>query len=251
MPRRDFGQVRPLRSGRWQARWKLSGVWYTARRESDGGPMTFSTEKQAEDHLTWVRREIEAGRWTPPAARPAKVQTFGEYAQAWLRDRDLAPTTRDHYAKLLRDWIYPTFGDDAITSITPAAVRSWHANLARAAGSGRRKVPDRPTVRAHAYGLLRTVLNTAVADELIAANPCRVRGGGQAKRVKRIVPATLAELEALVTATPARYKLMILLASGCGLRQGELFELRRGDVDSAAGVIHVRRGDVRTSGGRR
>jgi hypothetical protein len=50
------------------------------------------------------------------------------------------------------------------------------------------------------------MLATAVADELLAANPCRVRGAGQAKRVKRIQPASLAELEALVAAMPERYR---------------------------------------------
>jgi integrase len=111
-------------------------------------------------------------------------------------------------------------------------------------------VKDRPTARAHAYGLLRTILNTAVADELIAANPCRVRGGGSTKRAKRIKPATLAELETLVGATPDRYKLMMLLAAWCALRFGELAELRRSDIDATHGVIHVRRGVTRTKGAR-
>jgi len=47
-------------------------------------------------------------------------------------------------------------------------------------------------------------MNTAVADEVIAANPCRVRGDGSARRVKKIRPATLPEPEALVKALPQR-----------------------------------------------
>ena len=88
--RRDFGQVRQIGSGRWQARWRLAGIWYTARRESDGGPMTFTTERKAADHLAWVRREIEAGRWRPPTTAPGKAPTLHEYADAWLTSRDLA-----------------------------------------------------------------------------------------------------------------------------------------------------------------
>ena len=60
-----------------------------------------------------------------------------------------------------------------------------------------------------------------MADELIVANPCRVRGGGQSKRVKKIVPASLAELEILTIAMPGKYKLMVLLAPWCGLWFGE------------------------------
>ncbi len=96
--------------------------------------------------------------------------------------------------------------------------------------------------RAHAYGLLRTIMNTAVADEVIVANPCRVRGGGQVRRAKTIRPASLPELEALTKALPERYRLMVLLAAWCALRFGELAELRRSDLDVRSGVIHVRRG---------
>ena len=60
--------------------------------------------------------------------------------------------------------------------------------------------------------------------------------------MKKIVPATLAELAALTKATPGKYQLFALLAAWCGLRFGELAELRRSDVDVTNGVIHVRRG---------
>ena len=96
--------------------------------------------------------------------------------------------------------------------------------------------------------MLRTILGQAVRDELIRSNPCHIRGGGNAKRVKKIKPATLAELEAVVGAMPKCYRVMVLLASWCGLRLGELAELRRGDVNTKSGTIHVRRGVVRADG---
>jgi integrase len=49
---------------------------------------------------------------------------------------------------------------------------------------------------------------------------------------------------------PERYRLMVLLAAWCGLRFGELAELRRADVDLRARVVHVRRGVIRADGGR-
>jgi integrase len=42
---------------------------------------------------------------------------------------------------------------------------------------------------------------------------------------------------------------MTLLAAWCGLRFGELTELRRKDIDLANGVIHVRRAVTRVAGG--
>jgi hypothetical protein len=50
--------------------------------------------------------------------------------------------------------------------------------------------------------LARDRTRTAVADDIIAVNPCRVRGTGQAKRARNIRPASLTELGALVKALP-------------------------------------------------
>jgi len=117
-------------------------------------------------------------------------------------------------------------------------VRDWHDDLDR----------TRPTLRAHAYGLLRTILATAVADERIPVNPCHIRGAGTTRRVKKIRPASLVEIEVLAAAMPERYRPMVLLSSWCGLRFGEVTELRRKDLDLTNGVIHVRRGVVRSGG---
>jgi integrase len=47
---------------------------------------------------------------------------------------------------------------------------------------------------------------------------------------------------------PPRYRALVLLAAWCGLRIGELAELRRRDVDIARGLLHVTRGVVRVEG---
>ncbi len=59
--------------------------------------------------------------------------------------------------------------------LTPSAVRGWHARLA-----GRHS-----STAAKAYRLLRTMMNTAVADELVVRNPCRVEGAGQERSAER------------------------------------------------------------------
>ena len=134
--------------------------------------------------------------------------------------------------------INPTFADVPLKAITPHKVREWHTALGEST----------PTLRAHAYGLLRTILGQAVHDGEIAANPAHIRGAGNAKRVHKIKPASLPELETLTKAMPAKYRVMVLLAAWCGLRFGELAELRRKDVDTREGVIRVRRAVVRVKG---
>lgn len=232
--RRGFGSVTKMRSGRYQARY----VGPDLVRHAAG--KTFEARIDAEAWLVAEHRMIDAGTWTPPKHRGqyGKLRTFGPYAAEWLEARDLKPRTRDHYRRLLDRVILPTFAPMPIKTITPDAVRSWHTRLGTST----------PTLRAHAYSLLRGILNDAVADQIIDANPCHIRGAGNAKRVHKIKPLTLAELAALVEAMPERHRVMTLLATWCGLRFGELIALRRSDIDLTNGIIHVRRGVVRVSG---
>lgn len=233
--KRSFGSVRRLPSGAYQARYTgPDGTMYSA-------PRTFTAKSHADAWLAERRTEISHGTWRSPSSQPAEeatAVTFGDYAGAWLAGRDLKPRTRAHYRSLLESRLLPTFGDRPIAAIKPTEVRSWHASLdAR-----------KPTIRAHAYALLRTIFNTAVADDVISVNPCRVSGAGVTKRARTIRPASLAELEALAGAMPERLRAMVLLAAWCALRFGELVELRRGDVDVKRGVVRVRRGAVRVDG---
>lgn len=69
------------------------------------------------------------------------------------------------------------------------------------------------------------------ADTGLATDQVDVLPSGPAKRAHQIRPASLSELEKLAAAMPERYGAMILLASWCALRFGELTELRRRDVE--------------------
>ncbi|MGI9085390.1 MAG: tyrosine-type recombinase/integrase [Aeromicrobium sp.] len=239
--RRSFGYIRrlPNKSKRYQASYTgPDGV------RNHTAPSTFQTALDAEAWLAAERRLIERGDWTPPTERRIRLdagdaKVFRNYAAAWLADRSLKPTTRQHYSSLLERQINPTFGDLPLEAISPVAVRAWHANLGG----------KTPTLRSHAYGLLRTILGTAVEDREIVVNPCHIRGAGTSKRVKKVKPASLGELETIASSMPQKYQLMVLLASWCALRFGELVELRRKDIDLKNGIIHVRRGATRAYGG--
>lgn len=234
--RRGFGYIRKLPSRRHQASYIGPDMARHAALK------TFDTKGDAEAWLIAERTLIAADTWTPPklrreladAKRPA---TFSAYAAVWLKDRDLKPRTRWHYQALLDNQL-KTWDPMPINDIRPEMVRDWHANLNK----------NHATTRAHAYGLLRTILATAVSDGLLPVNPCHIRGAGTAKRIHKTEPLSLPELEGLVAAMPAKYRPMTLLAAWCALRFGELVELRRKDIDLQDGVIRVRRGAVRADG---
>ncbi len=228
--RAGFGSLRRLPSGRIQARYTgPDGLTHKA-------PTTFSTKGDAQAWLSIQRANITLGKWKP--ASRESLATFSTYAETWLGARDLKPRTRAHYRRLLDSQLLPRFGSLRLPLITPEAVRDWHAHM------GNRT----PTLRAHCYSLLRAILTTAVEDGLVPANPCHIRGASNVKAIHKIQPASLPELEALVAAMPDRYKVMTLLAAWCGLRFGELTELRRRDIDVSTGVIRVRRGVSRVDG---
>src|SRR5262249_40593955 len=90
--------------------------------------------------------------------------------------------------------------------------------------------------------MLSTVCTTAVEDGLIPSSPCVIRGAGKVKRKQEIKLPTLDELAVIVEAMTPAYRLLVLLGAWCGLRYGEVVELRRKDMDVKAGVLHVRRG---------
>jgi integrase len=77
-----------------------------------------------------------------------------------------------------------------------------------------------------------------------------IRGAGYQPKRRRLDPASIEELDVIVENMPEKWKLMILLASWCALRYGEIAELRRKDIKLRhvagrwTGVIQVRRGVV-------
>ncbi len=232
--RRGFGSIRQLPSGRYQA------AYTDPAGQRQTASTTFAAKMDAEGWLSRRREEIKDGEWVPGAVSASRrVVTFGEYATGWIERRDLKPRTKSHYLTLLRVHLLPTFSETPLKAITPAAVNQWHHDLGKTTG---------PTYRAHAYSLLRTIMRCAIDEDEITVSPCRLRGAGSSKRVKRIVPASLGQLEQIVTAMPERLRMMTLLAAWCGLRFGELTELRRTDVDLTNGVLHIRRAVVRVDG---
>jgi integrase len=220
--RRTFGRVRKLPSGRYQARY----------RGPDGidrpAPETFATKRDADDWLAERQTEVRQPDWRDPDAGKVPFET---YAVAWVKERPLAQSTAELYGILLRVHLIPTFGTKALAEITPAAVRSWRrARLDDGAGA--------PTV-AKAYALLRTIMGTAVADDLIRRNPCQIKNGGTVHTPERPT-ATIPEVFALAGAVQPRYRALVLLAAFCGLRWGELMGLARQDIDAERLAVRVR-----------
>jgi integrase len=228
--RRDFGSIRRLPSGRWQATY-----WHEGKRHT--GDHMFPTRADAAAWLSTVEADILRGGWVDPTAGKA---TLAEYANTWLEGRpDLRPSTRLKYRQLLDRYILPALGSTPVARLKPSAVRGWWAALAG----------EHPSTAAGAYRLLSTICRTAVADQVIMRSPCQVKGGGVERAAERPI-ATIAEVAAAVEATEPRWRLAVLLAVWCQLRRGEVLGLQRRDVDLLHGDLSVQRSVVVHNGKR-
>ncbi len=247
--RREFGSIRKLASGRHQA------VYTGPDLLRHVAPTTFQAKIDAEGWLHEERKLIEANEWSPPKARAekarvtAKTPDFETYAKKWIAKRrtdkgePLRATTRANYEATLEHHLVPTFGRMRLRDITKGAVRRWYEDTLE--GNG-----DTPRANSKAYGLLRAIMNSAVDEDLIEASPVHIRGAGYQPKRRRLEPASIEELDVIVENMPEKWKLMVLLASWCALRYGEIAELRRKDIKLRhvsgrwTGVIQVRRGVV-------
>lgn len=204
-------------------------------------PHTFTTRTDAEYWIADERRRIERDDWTPPSQRAAEKQvrgiTLAEFGATWIRRRTkrgepLKATTISHYEKILAEHIEPTpLGRMPLRAITPESVRSWHAAT----------LVDKPTYRAHAYQLVHAMLATAVTDGHIPANPAQIKGAAKTTRKRQPVILDVAEVASLADTINEQFRAFILIAAWCGLRFGELTELRRRDFDKTCEVISVHR----------
>ncbi|MFF5478340.1 tyrosine-type recombinase/integrase [Streptomyces sp. NPDC012935] len=231
--RRHFGRVRKLPSGRYQAR------YLGPDGQLRPAPETFRTKTDADDWLADKQTELRRGDWHDPDA--GKV-SFGPYAASWITERELTSTTRQLYGSLLRHHLEPAFGAVNVAEISPPLVRRWRAEKL-ASGTG-------PTTVAKAYALLRAIMGTAVADQMIRRNPCTIKGASTVHTPERPT-ATVQEVYDLADVIQPRYRALVLMAGFLGLRWGELIGLHRRDVDLDHGTVRVRRAVAELNNGQR
>jgi integrase len=196
-----------LPNGKWRARYvKPDG------KERAGH---FDTKKAGE---RWCRAEtaaIETGQYADP--RDGRI-TFREYAEGWRADAVHRPSTRDRTESLLRLHVYPVLGDRPIGSIRSGAVQSFISAAADVLA---------PSTLRMAHTVVVAVFAAAVRDRKIPTSPCQGVRLPEASR-RKVQPhdlPDLAALNALTAALPERFRAVVPLVAGSGLRPGEVLGL--------------------------
>lgn len=231
--RRDWGRVRQLQSGRWQARYPgPDGVLRPA-------PMTFDTKRAASSWLADKQAEINRDEWIDPDAGKVKLV---EYGAKWIAERPLEDTTRERYEYAFNLHVVPYLGDLEIAEVKEGRVRSWWKQLAD------EKVGQ--ASRAKAYRVLRAIMNTAFDDGVIRRNPCRIPKAGDDGSAERQA-LTVAEVFAVADTIQPRYRMLVLFGAFTSLRFGELAALTRHDIDLDKGEVAVQKSQAELRGGQR
>ncbi len=222
--KRQYGSIRKLPSGRWQAR-----CLDPLTNRTVSAPSTF---KSRGDASRWLAG-MESGSMDPTVASRARTdERLGGYAAAWITTRRLKPRTRELYEGQLRLHIAPSLGDARVSKLEPRHIRAWHAEISNGHLSN--------VSVAKVYRLLRSILATAVEDGLLSRNPCQIKHGGVERSAERPIP-TIEEVEKLSAALPRRYALVPWLAAASGLRRGEIFGLARRHISFEQKAIPIER----------
>lgn len=230
MKLRTWGTLRRLPSGKWQASYVGPDL---ARHVA---PITYTARMDGEHWLADERRLIERDDWTAPKVRAeaarARSKTLGEYATDWLATRTLKPRTKLGYESMYKQHIKPKLGDVPLSALNTETVRHWYAGL------GKEHVRRNSLV----YGLLHAICATAVTDGLLASQPCQIaRAMNTATKRPPVILDVDDVAKLAITVQPPKLKALVLISAWCGLRWGEVIELRRKDIAPDCSVITVYR----------
>jgi integrase len=209
-----------------------SASWYARYRDGRGKDVWEHCRSAGEARARAAEVELELARSGGGWARPTKV-TFAEYAERWMdiHAGSLRPRTLGGYRRALGRELFPRFGHLALMSITRSQVKAYAAERAAAGAAAN-------TIR-NALAPMRVILAAALDEELIRSNPAAgVRRVGRPAR--RVEPPSTAAVAAVLNASRAGARRVLVLAATSGLRRGEIFALRWRDADTDARTIRVR-----------
>ncbi|TPF87412.1 integrase [Bifidobacterium sp. UTCIF-37] len=227
---------------RYRVRYRKPDGSQTDRR---GFRRKVDAENWAAEHVTVAKAR---GTFIDPQAGRARVASLWP---AWIAAKRVR-VKASYLESLEREWrvrVEPQWGGREVASITHAEIQAWvadlHAGETDADGNVTRKGSS-STVVLRAEGILSGLLEQAVRDRLIPANPCRdLELPRKQRREHRYL--TCAELLRLADAAGDRRTIVLVLGL-TGLRWGEMAGLRVGDVDLGRRRLSIRRSATEVKG---
>lgn len=169
------------------------------------------------------------GDYVDPAA--GRV-TLRAYAETWRARQVHRQLTAEGVESVLKNHIYPHLGGRAVGSIRTADVQAWVKKVSEGLA---------PSTVELVYRYLKAIMRAAVEDRVIPRSPCTKSVKLPKKEGGKVVPLEIAQVRAVRAALPARYRALVTLGAGSGLRQGEAFGLTVDRVDFLRRTVTVDR----------
>ncbi len=220
-------------NGKWRARYRDEGGKEHARH--------FDRKTDAQAWLDQQTASIVRGDWADPKAGR---ETLKAYATRWEALQIASEGTRRITDNALRVHILPTLGDRKLASIRRSDIQAFVKELeVKEIRPATEDVPARTlgagSIR-NVYEVLQRVLDAAVEDRVIATSPCRRIALPKDHDDEVEIPA-VEDVEKVRAALGERWRAVVVVLAGSGLRIGELLGLRVEDVDFLRRTIRVQR----------
>lgn len=218
-----------------------NGKWRARFRDEDGKEYARHFDRKV-DGQRWLdenRALILTGQFVSPNAGK---MTFREYAEKWRGlQAHHRPATADAVRISLEKRVYPRIGDKRLRTITSTDIATMVSELSEVYA---------PSTVTLTYSYVATIFRAAIEAREVARTPCKgikmPEADDDAVEPRDVL--TVADVFKLVDAMPARFKALVILAAGTGLRQGEAFGLTRDRVNFLERKIVVDRQLVMRNG---
>ncbi len=218
---RDGCKVRTARYGKGR-RYRVRYV--VDKRERSGG--SYDRKLDAQRRLAALEADLARGQWVDPTDRTVVV----DYTRMTAAGMPHNERSAARVESMIRTHIEgTTLGARRLASVRPSEAQAWVADRAAVLA---------PSTLAALVGLVRSVYAAAVSDRLVAADPFARVTLPRAEQ-ERIVPLSVAQVRALADAMAPRYRALVLVQAGLGLRIGELLALRVCDVDFLRRTVRI------------
>lgn len=223
--RREWGSGSVYRTakGYWRVSVPVPAAGPGRRRQE----WQYRTEEAARRQLEAVQRRLARGL----PAEEGRV-TVAEYAQDWLGQLQVKPSTAAMYGSIVRHQLGHV-GSMRLTRVSPPDIRDLLREREREGYSGR--------TRRAVLDVLRMIFRMAAGDQLVDSNPAELV---KAPRIDAKEPVHFTAEQArrfLDAAKDDALHSLYAVALGTGLRRGELLALEHRDVDVHSATVSVRK----------
>jgi integrase len=222
--------------------WIAAGTYFWLVTYRDNGARRqevkrrFDRKNDAQEFLNEITASLVTHSYVRPGAGRVSLREYTE--NVWKPMQTHRDSTEEQVDRHLRNYVFPAFGDKRLDAIRPSDAGKFLAALLQRLD---------PSTVGVIFCYTASIFNSAVRDRLIVESPFRDL---RAPKVppKKIRPPTTETVLRIMDAVPPRYRALVVLAAGTGLRQGELFGLTPTRVDFAATVIDVNRQLISVNG---